>query len=123
MLIFLLGLLSLIGLIFSLSLFFWNLLHPMQNEKRIQFHCYVGLISLLPTVFHLYLSNLNGSSYESIMRFGFVLYLIVIFSGMLLFYFPHLGNIRYQARSFHPALVLGLVIILLYHVLSFFHNT
>ena len=120
MLIFLLGLLSLVGIAYNSTLFIWNFLNPLQKKKRIKFHCYVGFTSLLSALCHLLLLYLGGYSIESMIKLGLVLYLIVIASGMILFFYPGAGKIRYQARSFHPALVLGLVIIVLYHLLNVF---
>jgi hypothetical protein len=122
MLVFLLGMLSLIGVVFTSLLFFWNQLKPLQSEKRIKLHCNVGLVSLLPTIVHSYLSHqsISSSGNESMIQFGLLLYLIVIASGMILSYFPRSGKIRYYARSFHPALVFGLAIILLSHIWRFF---
>jgi hypothetical protein len=51
-------------------------------------------------------------------KFGMVLYFGVIASGIVLLHIPDAGKIRYQARSLHPALIIGLVIISLYHVMN-----
>jgi hypothetical protein len=118
MLFFLFGWLSFMGIVFNSILFFWNVLLPLQKENRVKFHCYIGFTSLLSTICHLLLSYIQGYNYESMIKYGIVLYLIVIASGIVLLHFPDAGKIRYQARSFHPALVIGLVIILLYHLMS-----
>lgn len=118
MLSFLLGWISLLGVVISSFLYFWNILIPLQNEKRIKFHCYLGVTSFLPTIYHIFLLYPRGFSNESMIKLGLFLYLIIIGSGVILLYLPGTGKIRYQARSFHPALVIGLVIILLYHVLN-----
>jgi hypothetical protein len=118
MLIFLLGWLSLIGVAFNSFLFFLNVFKPLQNERRVKFHCNVGLTSLVSTTGHIFLLFLEGYGYESMIWLGFGLYLLILASGAVLFYLPSARGLRYQARSFHPALVIGLVITLLFHILN-----
>ena len=115
-----LGLLSLIGVGFNSTLFIRNFLNPLQKMKRIKFHCYIGFTSLLSALCHILVLYLGGYSIESMIKLGLLLYLILIASGIILLFYPGAGKIRYHARSFHPALVLGLVIMLLYHLLNLF---
>ena len=119
MLIFLLGWLSLIGVAFNSFLFFLNVFKPLQNEIRVKLHCNVGLTSLVTTTGHILLrARAQEYSYKSMIWLGFGLYLLILASGAVLLYLPSAKGLRYQARSFHPTLVIGLVITLLYHVLN-----
>ena len=44
--------------------------------------------------------------------------MIIIASGIVLMYLPEAGKLRYHARSIHPALLVGLGVALIHHILS-----
>ena len=52
--------------------------------------------------------------------FGLGLMLTVILTGVVLLYFPKSGTLRHYSRNFHPALVVGIYLFLLLHILNLY---
>lgn len=110
------GWLSLIGILFCSSLYLWNMVNPTQDERRVKIHSYIGLASLLPIIIHI-ASQPNPDFSDWLPWTGVGFYFILIGTGVTLLYLPDAGGLRYHARSFHPAILVGLLIIILYHIL------
>lgn len=112
------GWLSLIGVAYASILYFWNIFSPAQKETRIHLHCNISKL-IIPTILaHLLSQPITGFSEQWVIYAGLGLYLIIITSGVVLLYLPDAGGLRYHARSIHPALLIGLAISLIHHVLT-----
>ena len=110
------GWLSLIGILCCSSMYIWNMVNPAQSEGRVKIHSYIGLAVLAPILIHIIsLTSLDFSNWLPWTGVGF--YFILISTGVTLLYLPDAGGLRYHARSFHPAILVGLLIIILYHLL------
>jgi hypothetical protein len=98
------------------SLFVLNRVAPRQTETRIRTHCVIGLASVVLTAAY-YVADLSGSaSFSSGAFIG--LLLLTAGSGMLLRLVPDAAELRYHAASFHPAIVVALLLALLAHLMG-----
>ena len=109
------GWLTLLGVFDGVLFYIWNLFNPSQSERRVRVHSCIGLVSLVPLLIHL-LSLPSISISDWLIWAGVGFFLILLLTGMILLYFPYAGGLRYHARSFHPALLVGLLIILFHHL-------
>jgi len=114
------GLMSLLGILYASLLYFWNIIDPIQGENRIKLHCLVGKMTLISLASYFYFNPLAGLSDDWFIQLGVGMYLIIIATGVILFYLPGSGVIRYHASSIHPSFVIGLAIVILYHLLKLF---
>ncbi len=112
------GWLSLIGVAYASILYFWNILNPAQKENRVHLHCNISKLTLPTIAAHLLSQPISGLSEQWVIWSGLGCYLIIIASGIVLLYMPNAGMLRYHARSIHPALLIGLGISLIHHVLT-----
>jgi biotin transporter BioY len=112
------GWISFIGVIVSSLLYLFNTLKPTQEKTRVNSHCTIGKITIPTLAVHILSQPLTGFAGEWIIWSGLGLYLIIIVSGIILLYIPGAGWLRYQSRSIHSALVVGLLLSLLHHVIS-----
>ncbi len=111
------GWLSFLGILYATSLFLWNIFNPHQKEKRVNLHCTISKLTIPTIAAHLLSQQITGFN-DWIIWSGLGLYMIIIASGIVLMYLPEAGKLRYHARSIHPALLVGLGISLLHHVLT-----
>jgi len=111
-----LGWLSLILITLNATLYIQNLFNPYQGVKRVKNHCTLGKITIITVLGHLI--SQPELHLDPMEMMGGALYLGTILSGIILFYGTDLTHIRYQARSLHPALALGLLIWIFIHVLT-----
>jgi hypothetical protein len=112
------GWLTFTGILLSTLLFFQNLLKPEQDKSRVNLHCTLGKLTILTLAGHLLSQPIAGWSQNWSIWSGLGLYLIIMASGIVLLYIPDAGVLRYHARSIHPALVVGLAIALIHHILT-----
>ena len=116
MVLYLSGWLTVLGLAFTTALFVLNHVNPAQGEGRIGVHCAVGKLTLVTTLVHIYVIPFEGfNSYAIWSAVGLIF--ITIGTGVILSYLPDAGKIRFQARSFHPALMVGIAAAVLHHIL------
>ena len=111
------GWISLIGILYATSLFILNLLNPHQKKQRVNLHCTTSKITIPTIAAHLLSQEITGFT-DWIIWSGLGMYLIIISSGIVLMYLPNAGKLRYHARSIHPALMIGLGVSLIHHVLT-----
>ena len=111
------GWLSFIGILYATTLYFWNLFNPNQKMRRLNLHCNLSKLTIPTIAAHLLSQELTGFT-DWIIWSGLGLYLIIMASGIVLMYLPEARNLRYHARSIHPALLVGLIVALIHHVLS-----
>jgi hypothetical protein len=111
------GWLSFFGVFIGSLFYLWNVFQPTQTESRVKLHCYIGLITLVPTVIHVYVQITITFSNDVMTWFGTGFYFIMIAFGVILLYLPEAGMIRYYARSIHPALFVGVAITVIHHLL------
>ena len=110
------GWLTVLGLGITTSLFIMNYVNPAQGEGRIGFHCAVGKLTLVTTLVHIYVYPFNGfNSFPIWSAVGLIF--ITIGTGAVLSYLPDAGKIRFHARSFHPALMVGIAVAVVHHIL------
>jgi hypothetical protein len=114
------GWISLFGVVYTSLLYFWNIFYPIQEKKRVNFHCTVGKISIVTITGHLFFQPLSGIKENIAIWLGLGIYLIIIVSGIVLNYLPGVGGLRFHARSVHSTLVAGLFISLALHLLQFY---
>ncbi len=114
------GWLSLLGIAYTSFLYFWNMIDPVQGENRVKLHCSIGKMTLITVAGYLFFQSLPGFNDDWFFWLGIGLYLIIIASGVVLLYLPNAGVLRYHARSIHPALVVGLAVVILYYILMLF---
>jgi len=114
----LMGIGGLILVFISSSMIVQNYFSPNQDRQRIRFHCYVGFSALLLLIIHalsidsiIFSSDLSGT-----IALGLVF--VVDAMGIVMRFLPNVGSFRFHSRSYHPALVLGLVISAIIHVFS-----
>jgi len=109
---------GLILIFVSSSMIVQNYFSPNQDRQRIRFHCYVGYSALLLAIIHAL--SMDSIIFSSDMSATFALGLIFVIDamGIVLRFLPNAGSIRFHSRSYHPALVLGLVISAIIHVFS-----
>ena len=112
------GWLSLIGVAYASILYLLNIFSPAQKETRVHLHCNISKLTIPTILAHLLSQPIKGFSEHWVIYTGLGLYLIIIASGIVLLYLPDAGNIRYHARSIHPALLVGLAVSLIHHVLT-----
>ena len=110
------GWLIFLGLVYTTGLYFMNVLNPVQKKSRVWLHCTVGKITLLPTIVHLISFPFDGFNYLAIWS-AVGLIFITIGTGFILSYLPKSGKIRFHARSIHPALVIGIIVAVVHHVI------
>jgi len=111
-----LGLLTALAVLATASLFALNRVAPRQTEARIKAHCATGLASVVLAVAY-YVADLSGSfSFSSGAFIG--LLLLTAGSGMLLRLVPDAGELRYHAATFHPAIVVALLLALLANLMG-----
>ncbi len=115
---YLFGWLSLIGISITSLFYLWNVFNPSQTEKRVKLHCYIGLISLVPTAIHVFSQYSIMFSNDVLTWFGTGFYMIMVSAGVILLYIPEAGKLRYHARSTHPALFVGVAIAVIHHLLK-----
>lgn len=115
---YLFGWLSFIGITASSFLFLWNIIQPKQGETRVKIHCTIGKLTMPMIALHLLSQPLSIIDLDWIIWSGLIFYLIIMFSGVVLLYLRKPGWLRYHSRSFHSALVLGLYITILYHIIN-----
>ena len=112
------GWLSFFGVFIGSSFYLWNVFQPAQTERRVKAHCYIGLITMAPTVIHVYSQLAIAYSNDVLTWFGTGFYLIMVSFGVILLYLPEAGKLRYYARSIHPALFVGVAIAVIQHLLK-----
>lgn len=110
------GLVFVTLLLSSSSLFVLNIIRPRPNHGRIRLHCVLGMLTSLAAL--IYVWDKIVSSGDKTDLFGLGLMLTVIFTGVVLLYFPKSGTLRHYSRNFHPALVIGIYLFLLLHIFS-----
>ena len=110
------GWLTVLGLAFTTALIILNYVNPLQGEGRVEIHCTVGKLTLVTTLIHIYVYQFNGVQNLAIWS-AVGLIFITIGTGVILSYLPDAGKIRFQARSFHPALMVGIAAAVLHHIL------
>ncbi len=116
MIVYLSGWLTVLGLAFTTALFVMNHVNPPQGEGRIRIHCAVGILTLVTTLVHIYVYPFDG--FKSFAIWSAVgLIFITVGTGVILSYMPDAGKIRFQARSFHPALMVGIAVAVVHHIL------
>lgn len=118
MYIYLFGWLSFFGITASSILFLWNVIQPKQKESRIKAHCTIGKLTIPTIIAHLLSQPLNIRNLDWVIISGLIFYLIIMFSGIVLLYLHKPGWLRYHSRSFHSALVLGLYITIIHHIIN-----
>ena len=116
MIVYLSGWLTVLGLAFTTALFVMNYYNPQQGEGRIWLHCTVGNLTMVTTLIHIYVNPFEGSKSFAIWS-AVGLIFITIGTGVILSYLPNAGKIRFQARSFHPALMVGIAVAVIHHFL------
>jgi hypothetical protein len=92
------------------------MLNPLQKEKRVFTHCTIGKLTLATTTIHLLSFPFEGFKYVAIWS-AVGLIFITIGTGVILNYLPDAGKIRFHSRTIHPALMVGIVIPVIHHML------
>ncbi len=110
------GWLTFLGLVFTTALFVHNMVNPAQGEQRVGVHCAVGKLTLVSLIIHLLSYPFNGFQYVAIWSAVGLIFL-TIGTGVILSYLPDAGMIRFHARSLHPALMVGIAVAVVHHVL------
>ncbi len=110
------GWLTVLGILVSSVLYFQNKYNPQQSEDRVSIHCAAGKVTLLPLIWHITRFPFTGFNELGIWS-AVGLIFITIGTGVILSYIPDAGNLRFHARSLHPALLVGIVIAVLHHIL------
>jgi len=111
------GWLSLLGILYATSLLLWNMLNPHQKKQRVNLHCNISKLTIPTIAAHLLTQKITDFN-DWITWSGLGMYLIIIASGIVLMYLPEAGKLRYHARSIHPALLVGLGVSLIHHILT-----
>ena len=114
------GWLTFIGITLSTLLYLQNLFNPNQKPSRINTHCTIGKLTIITLAAHLLSQPIAGWNQNWGIWSGLGFYLIIMASGIVLLYIPDAGTIRYHARSFHSALIVGLGAAVLHHVLTMY---
>jgi hypothetical protein len=110
------GWLTFLGLAFTTTLYVLNMVEPAQKEGRVWLHCTVGKLMLVATLVHLFSIPFTGFDYLAIWS-AVGLIFITIGTGVILSYLPDAGKIRFHARSIHPALMVGIGVAVVHHML------
>lgn len=92
------------------------MVNPAQGELRVGAHCAVGKLTLVTLIVHLFSYPFNGFQYVAIWSAVGLIFL-TIGTGVILSYLPDAGTIRFHARSLHPALIVGIAVAVIHHVL------
>lgn len=111
------GWLTLAGVTMTTFLYFQNLFNPDQGKSRVNIHCTIGKLTIITVAGHLLSQPIAGWNHMWGIWTGLGLYFIIMASGIVLLYLPDVGVFRYHARSVHPALVVGLAVSVIHHVL------
>ena len=114
------GWLTFIGITLSTLLYLQNHFNPDQTKTRVNLHCTIGKLTIITLAGHLLSQPIEGWGGMWGIWSGIGFYLIIIASGIVLLYIPDAGVLRYHARSFHSALVVGLAAAVLHHVLTMY---
>lgn len=109
---------GLILVLISSSIVIQNYFNPTQDKQRIRFHCYLGFSALTLSIIHTFSQGSLNFSSDSTGYFTLALIFIVDAMGVVMRFLPEAGEIRFHSRSYHPALVLGLVITAVWHIIS-----
>lgn len=110
------GWLTFLGLVFTTALYIMNMVNPVQGEKRVEIHCTVGKLMLVMTLVHILSYPFTGFNNFGLWS-AIGLIFITIGTGVILSYLPEAGKIRFHARSLHPALIVGIAVPVVYHIL------
>jgi hypothetical protein len=110
------GIGGLVSILVSSLLVLQNYFHPSQDTRRIKIHCYIGLTAFLLALIHALTANRYSPNISGMISLG--LLFIGNTMGVVMRFLPEAGGIRFHARSYHPAVVLGLVITGAIHVSS-----
>lgn len=110
------GWIMFIGLLYTTSLLLMNLYNPAQKESRVTIHCAIGKLTLASMLVHIAKTPFKG--FNSVAIWSAVgLIFITVGTGLVLSYLPEAGKIRFHARSIHPALMVGIWIVVVHHIL------
>ena len=114
------GWLTFIGITLSTLLYLQNHFNPNQTKTRVNTHCTIAKLTIITLTAHLLSQPIEGWGTMWGIWSGIGFYLIIMASGIVLLYIPDAGSIRYHARSFHSALVVGLAAAIIHHVLTMY---
>jgi len=113
---FLSGWFTILGLVYTTALYFMNMFNPLQSEKRVELHCAVGKLTLVTVLIHIMSNQINGfQSFAISSAVGLIF--LTIGTGVILSYLPDAGSLRFHARSVHPALMVGVAVAAVHHIL------
>lgn len=110
------GWVTILGLTYSTALYWINMVSPRQDNNRVTVHCTVGKISFASMLLHIIKSpSLNFDQIAIWSAIGLVF--ITVGTGVVLSYLPEAGKLRFHARSIHPALMVGIAVAAIHHIL------
>lgn len=111
------GWITVLGLAYTTALYLMNIYMPSQDNGRVTIHCTVGKLTLVSMLVHIFSKPFNGFNQLAIWS-AVGLVFITIGTGVILSYIPEAGNLRFHARSVHPALMVGIAVAVIHHILS-----
>lgn len=110
------GWLTVLGLVFTTALYLMNMVSPRQGDSRVYIHCTVGKLTFVSMLVHIVKSP--SLSFDQIAIWSAIgLVFITVGTGVILSYLPDAGNLRFHARSIHPALMVGIAVAAIHHIL------
>lgn len=110
------GWLAVLGLTYTTALYLMNMLNPLQKENRVTIHCTVGKLTFASMLVHIV--TVPSLGFNQIAIWSAVgLVFLTVGTGVILSYLPDAGKLRFHARSIHPALMVGIAVAAIHHIL------
>ncbi len=110
------GWLTVLGLSYTTALYLMNMLSPLQDARRATVHCTVGKLTFVSTLIHI--ATVPSLGFDQIAIWSAIgLVFLTVGTGVILSYLPDAGKLRFHARSIHPALMVGIAVAAIHHIL------
>ena len=110
------GWITVLGLAYTTALYLMNMINPLQDDSRVFVHCMIGKFTFVSMLVHM--ATVPSLGFNQIPIWSAVgLIFLTVGTGVVLSYLPDAKNIRFHARSIHPALVVGIAVAAIHHIL------
>ncbi len=111
------GWITVLGLAYTTALYLMNMYSPLQEDNRVTVHCVIGKFTFVSMLVHI--ATVPSLGFDQVAIWSAVgLVFLTVGTGVILSYLPDAGNLRFHARSIHPALMVGIAVAVIHHILT-----